>query len=71
MADKETPEEVTFNSLGQALEFIQDKNTTLGKQMQQFEKNFEELTGFKPGHRVTALDVVAICYKFYGEPKGD
>lgn len=65
-------ESVTFNKLGDALRFIEDKAKTADSSAQGFIKAFSELTGgYDPRQQVTAADVVKICWTLYGESKTD
>jgi hypothetical protein len=60
--------EVTFNKLGDAIEFVENKGKALRESAVGFEHSFKELTGFAPATTVSALDVVKICFSLYGEP---
>lgn len=64
-------DEVTFEKLGDALGFVNEKREALQQSAESFKKAFTELTGFAPQQQVTALDVVTICHRIYGEPKAD
>lgn len=59
----EEVKEVSFNSLGEAIGFVDEKAKFAENAMQGFAQSFKELTGFMPGDRVSALDVVKIFEK--------
>lgn len=64
----EESKEVTFNTLGDAIKFVEDRGQAAHEAAQGFEKAFVELVGFPPQRHVNALDVVKICHALYGEP---
>ena len=61
-------EEVNFDSLAGAIEFVEKKGEAMQHSVAGFQTSFKELTGFEPQRHVTALDVVKICFNLYGEP---
>lgn len=63
--------EVTFDKLGAAIDFVEERMRVAQESAQGFAVSFQELTGMRPDRPVTALDVVKICYQLYGEPKRD
>lgn len=67
----EENKEVTFDSLGAAIDFVEKRGEALQQSAAGFQTAFKELTGFAPTTTVTALDVVKICYSLYGEPAKD
>lgn len=64
-------ESVTFETLGEAINYVEDSGKAAHERAQGFAQAFQELTGMEPQRTVNALDVVKICYALYGEPKGD
>lgn len=64
----EETKEVTFNTLGDAINFVEERGRSAQDAAQGFERAFVELVGFPPQRHVNALDVVKICYSLYGEP---
>lgn len=68
METTETPKEVTFDKLGDAIDFVDTKSKSLQQSVVDFQQSFKELTGMDPQKQVNALDVVKICYSLYGEP---
>lgn len=68
MTEEKAPEAVTFKKLGDAINFVADRQSRLRSDIDVFKNNFKELTGYDPDHRVSALDVMTIVYKLYGEP---
>ena len=60
--------EITFESLADAIKFVEDKGKAAESSLSGFHVAFKELTGFEPHHRVTALDVLKIVIQFI-EPK--
>jgi hypothetical protein len=76
----ETTDSTTFNSLGKALDHLAEREKDMAEKMESYNKgfqeseaakslalyskNFQELTGYDPQHRCSALDVVKLFYKF-------
>jgi hypothetical protein len=61
--------EVVFNTLGDAIKFVEDQGEKAQEAGRGFATAFKELTGMEPQRTVNAMDVVKICFAIYGEPR--
>jgi len=70
MSEDKKKDSVTFETLGDAINFVESKGKVAEQASAGFIQSFAELTGgYDPRQQVSALDVVRICFSLYGEPK--
>lgn len=64
-------EETTVEGLENAVKLLSERREEAQLAIKTFEENCKELTGYPPNQPITALDVVKIVAKIWGEPKDD